>query len=114
MAARRKPDGTVLRGTSNTNARGSAKSRRARKAWVLAWFGDGISCLCYSCGAVLLSSTLEIDRIIPGILGGTYARGNIRPSCSDCNIRSGNAVKALLRAGISKTKIIRMCRLGLL
>ncbi len=79
---------------------------------MLSWFGDGISCLCFSCGATLLYSSLQADRIIPGVLGGTYARGNLRPSCGPCNIRTGNAVKALLRAGVSKRTILRLCRNG--
>lgn len=100
------------RGTSNTNDRGSAESRRIRKRWLLSWFGDGISCPCYSCAEPLLYSTLQADRIIPGVLGGTYARGNIRPACGPCNRRSGNAVKALIRAKVSKRTILKMCRLG--
>jgi 5-methylcytosine-specific restriction endonuclease McrA len=104
----------MLRGTSNSNDRGSASERRKRKCWLLAWFGDGVTCLCYSCGDVLLYSTLQADRIIPGILGGTYARGNIRPCCGPCNRRGGNAVKALLRKGISKREILRLCRTGAL
>lgn len=81
---------------------------------MLAWFGDGISCLCYSCGKTLVYSTLQADRIIPGAIGGTYARGNIRPVCGPCNIRSGNAVKALIRSKTPKREILRLCRLGLL
>lgn len=112
MPANRHADGRCKRGASNTNDRGSASERRKRKCWMLSWFGDGICCLCYSCGEVLLYSTLQADRIIPGVFGGTYARGNIRPSCSDCNIRSGNAVKALIRKKVPKRTILRMCRNG--
>lgn len=79
---------------------------------MLSWFGDGITCLCYSCGDVLFYSTLEADRIIPGVLQGTYARGNIRPSCGPCNRRSGNAVKALIRKGVPKRTILKLCRIG--
>lgn len=79
---------------------------------MLSWFGDGISCLCYSCAEVLLYSSLQADRIIPGRLGGTYARGNIRPACGPCNIRSGNALKALIRKKVPKRTILRMCRNG--
>lgn len=114
MGSRRDAEGKIRRGTSNTNDRGGSPARRARKCWMLSWFGDGISCLCYSCGSALLYSTLQADRIIPGVLGGTYARGNIRPSCGECNRRSGNAVKALLRAGTPKREILRLCRLGLI
>jgi 5-methylcytosine-specific restriction endonuclease McrA len=110
--ARRGPDGKTVRGTSNTNSRGSAADRRRRKCWMLSWFGDGISCQCFSCAKVLMYSTLEPDRIIPGVLGGTYARGNLRPICGDCNKRSGNAVRALIRAKVPKRTILRLCRLG--
>lgn len=81
---------------------------------MLAWFGDGVSCPCYSCGDALVYSTLQADRIIPGAIGGTYARGNIRPCCGPCNRRTGNAVKALLHAKTPKREILRLCRLGLL
>lgn len=114
MVARRDADGKILRGTSNTNARGSAASRRIRKQWMLSWFGDGETCPCYSCATELVYETLQPDRIIPGVLGGTYARGNIRPCCSPCNIRSGNAVRMAIRAGVPTEEIIRQCRLGLL
>lgn len=79
---------------------------------MLSWFGDGVTCPCYSCGTALTTATLECDRIIPGAVGGTYARGNLRPSCGPCNRRSGNAVKALIRAKVSKRTIIRLSRNG--
>ncbi|QJD53276.1 HNH endonuclease [Microbacterium phage Tempo] len=112
MGSSRDASGKLRRGTSNSNDRGSASERRKRKCWMLSWFGDGITCLCYSCGTVLLYSTLEADRIIPGVLGGTYARGNIRPSCGPCNRRGGNAVKKLIRQKVPLRTILRMCRNG--
>lgn len=102
------------RGTTNTNVRGSALDRRARKNWVLNWFGDGAVCLCYSCAAELTYTTVQIDRIIPGRLGGTYARGNIRPACPPCNRRSGFALQKLLRQGVAVTEILALCREGVL
>lgn len=112
MPANRNPDGTCKRGSSNGNSSGSAADRRRRKCWMLQHFGDGRLCLCFSCGKRLDFETLQADRIIPGVLGGGYARGNIRPSCGDCNIRSGNAVKALIRAKVPKREILRRCRNG--
>lgn len=55
---------------------------------------------CYRCGALLhdtvtlpdgekIPATLTVDRIIPGILGGTYRRNNIRPACSRDNSETG-------------------------
>lgn len=79
---------------------------------MLAWFGDGFSCLCYSCAKVLLYSTMEVDKVIPQVFGGTYARGNIRPVCGACNRRTGNAVQRLIRQKVPKRTIIRMCRNG--
>lgn len=114
MVARRGADGKMLRGTSNTNDRGSAASRRARKQWMLTWFGDGETCPCYSCATVLIYATIQADRIIPGRLGGTYARGNIRPACGPCNRRSGNALRKMIRDGVPTEEILRQCRLGLL
>jgi 5-methylcytosine-specific restriction endonuclease McrA len=79
---------------------------------MLRHFGDGISCVCFSCGTVLLYSTLQADRIIPGVLGGTYSRGNIRPSCGPCNRRGGNLVQRWIRERIPKREILRRCRAG--
>lgn len=108
----RDAQGLTRRGTSNGNSSGNAASRRAQKCWLLGWYGDGITCLCFSCGDVLFYSTLERDRIIPGVLGGGYARGNLRPSCGPCNRRSGNAVRDMVRRGVAKRTIIRLCRNG--
>jgi len=114
MTLRKDGTGEHRRGTSNTNQRGGALSRRIRKQWVLAWYGDGETCQCYSCGGWLVFATLQVDRIIPGCLGGTYARGNIRPACAGCNRRSGNKVRDMLRHGISIEEVLTLCRGGLL
>jgi len=46
---------------------------------------------------------LTVDRVIPGIEGGTYARGNIRPACLKDNTERGGRLGAQrlrgLRAG---------------
>ena len=80
------------RGTTNRNARGSSYNRRARRAYLLATFGDGETCACYRCGVLLNDSTVTSDRIIPGCKGGTYRRGNIRPACGMCNSETGGAL----------------------
>lgn len=103
------------RGTSNTNARGSAAARRARKNYLLdvyaaGWAEDPMNprklpttpaCRCYRCGKILIYETMEVDRIVPGCKktprypkGGTYARENIRPVCEGCNKITGNIAKA--------------------
>lgn len=63
--------------------RGSAQSRRARKYWMLATWGDGTKCPCIHCGAMLDFASVEADRIIPG---GPYARHNVQPACRSCNL----------------------------
>lgn len=67
--------------------RGSSYDRRARKEWILKFWGDGERCLCVHCRCVLEREEVEADRIIPG---GPYARWNIQPSCSPCNKARGD------------------------
>lgn len=55
--------------------------------------GQGVpACRCYRCGRLLTSLTLTVDRIIPGVDGGTYRRDNIRPACFGCNNETGQTV----------------------
>lgn len=70
-------------------------------------------CRCYRCGGLLYNpddrpstdghaviwegtfykvQPLTIDRIIPGVKGGTYRRTNIRPACGLCNSETGGAL----------------------
>lgn len=80
------------RGTSNTNDRGSAASRRTRKQWLLDTFGDGQTAICSfpDCDTVLDFDTITVDRHpILGADNGSYRRGNIRPACSPCNSSHG-------------------------
>lgn len=86
------------RGTSNTNSRGSAQERRARKQWLLDTFGDGTWADCHFCRLVLDFGTITVDRIIPGCQGGRYVRGNIRPACLRCNSIDGNIIREQARA----------------
>jgi hypothetical protein len=91
---------TRPRGTSNTNARGSSYTRRIRRAYLLATFGDGERAQCYRfevCGTVVDDSTITVDRIVPGCEGGTYRRDNIRPACAPCNSETGGALGAARR-----------------
>jgi hypothetical protein len=84
---------TVSRGTSNTNDRGSAASRRIRKQWVLDTFGNGLIAFCsfLGCKEELDFDTITIDRYpLAGCEGGTYKRGNIRPMCAFHNSSTGS------------------------
>lgn len=86
------------RGTSNKNATGSAQDRRVRKQWLLDHWGNGTHVWCYRCPTLLDFITLTVDRVLPGALGGTYRRDNIRPCCMSCNIETGNELRAQLAA----------------
>lgn len=107
---------TTRRGTTNRNDRGSAETRRRRRAWLVATYradvdvfefvidgspmqrrsltvplGSGeAACRCYRCGVLLTVVTVTVDRIKPGIEGGTYRRNNIRPACGGCNSETGS------------------------
>lgn len=108
--------GLHRRGTSNGNAAGSSEDRRRRKAWLVETYradvdlketafmtfatplGEGTpACRCYRCGTLLTVETVTVDRIIPGALGGTYARNNIRPACAPCNTHTGAKLGASRR-----------------
>lgn len=82
----------ATRGTTNRNARGSVRDRAARRAFLLATFGDGTTAPCYRCALELVDATITVDRIVPGRDGGTYRRGNIRPACGPCNSSTGGAL----------------------
>lgn len=51
------------------------------------------ACRCYRCGLLLTVESVTVDRIIPGIKGGTYRRDNIRPACDRCNNETGQALR---------------------
>lgn len=81
--------------------RGSAADRRARKVWMLNIFGNGETCACVHCSAILDFVTVEADRIIPG---GSYRRDNVQPACRHCNASRSNKldwVSPLALAGAS-------------
>lgn len=67
--------------------RGNSSDRRARRAWMLSTWGDGVKCPCVHCGCVLNDSTVEADRIVPG---GSYRRDNVQPACRGCNLARSN------------------------
>lgn len=102
------------RGTSNTNDRGSSYDRAARRAFLLAKHGDGVTCPCYRCGVTLDDATITVDRIRPGCDGGRYTRDNIRPACAPCNSETGGALagigKVIARAGRATRPVTSVVR----
>lgn len=103
-------DGVWTRGASNTNDRGSAAARRARRRWLEEQHAVCGVLLCALCDVPLPTDALaealgiptaerfEVDRIVPGVLGGRYVRGNIRPICRPCNNEAGQRVRCLAAA----------------
>lgn len=87
----------MRRGTTNGNARGNTRDRAARRKYLLTTWASNVEgrCRCWRCGVLLEESTLTVDRIVPGALGGSYTRDNIRPSCRGCNSETGGALGAL-------------------
>jgi hypothetical protein len=85
---------TTRRGTTNKNARGGSGDRRRRRQWLVDTFGDGVTVQCHTCPAILTKDTVTADRIVPGIQGGTYRRGNILPQCSPCACSQGGKLAA--------------------
>jgi hypothetical protein len=78
------------RGTTNGNVRGNSRERARRRQWLIDTFGDGRTAACCFCGTAVDVNTVSPDRFpVLGVDGGTYRRGNIRPSCLPCNVRHG-------------------------
>ena len=99
-------NGQWTRGTSNGNARGSASTRRARRRRLEARQAvDGVLVCWRGCGTPLLvddvaqalgvpaSERYEVDRVVPGALGGRYTDDNVMPACRPCNNETGQAVR---------------------
>lgn len=92
------------RGTTNRNQRGNTQERAARRQWLLDTFGDGTEAPCMiqwdaNCLGTVVDGTITVDRHpIPGVDGGTYDRGNIRPACQPCNSRAGTALREARKA----------------
>ena len=89
-------------GRTNRNERGSSYDRRARRAWLVSpgagFGGDGVKVACWECGKLLTADEVIADRAVPGELGGTYRRSNIRgPHCQTCSCRQGARRTAELR-----------------
>lgn len=85
--------------TTNRNQRGGSAQRRARREWLVNTFGDGefVDCKLAAtpdCWVAMTKWTVSADRIVPGILGGTYKRSNIQPACPACQSHTGGKLGA--------------------
>lgn len=91
------------RSRSNRNDRGSSRDRRRRREWLVEEFGDGVHVACFlqrspHCLHVLDKDNVSADRIVLGVDGGTYRRGNILPACLPCQCHQGGRVGPLQKA----------------
>lgn len=102
------------RGTSNKNDRGNTTDRRNRRKWLAETYASDVPghCRCYRCGVLLTQETLTVDRIIPGALGGTYVRNNIRPCCGACNSLTAPTAKAARQAQAASTPSVELAEKG--
>lgn len=99
-----------MKKSTNANGdggRGNARDRAARRAWLVTpqagWGGNGTFAPCAAkvsakCQEIVDTVTMEVDRIVPGCLGGRYVRSNIRPTCWDCNNHLSHEQKAELKS----------------
>lgn len=93
--------------TNGQDKRGNSKDRAARRRYLLsekAGFGGNgevVPCalgIVSGCAILVDYQTMEVDRIVPGALGGRYTRDNIRPTCFACNNHAGHETKRQLVA----------------
>ncbi|NVN97916.1 MAG: HNH endonuclease [Geobacteraceae bacterium] len=59
------------------------KARELRKS---RWWHNRLAIgKCYYCGNFFLPEDLTMDHVVPIIRGGKSTRGNVVPSCKECN-----------------------------
>lgn len=98
-----------MKKSTNANGdggRGNPTDRKRRKLWMLSpgagFGGNGETVPCAAslgsrCEGVVTYETMNVDRIVPGCLGGRYVRTNIRPTCFTCNNDLSHEQKAELK-----------------
>jgi hypothetical protein len=98
-----------MKKSTNANGdggRGNARDRAARRRYLLTaqagWGGNGETVPCAAalgsrCEGLVGYDTMNVDRIVPGCLGGRYVRTNIRPTCFTCNNDLSHEQKAELK-----------------
>ena len=61
------------------------KARLLRKS---RWWQNRIqNCRCYYCQTPLAAATVSMDHVVPLSRGGKSTKGNVVPSCKECNNR---------------------------
>lgn len=90
----------MTRGTTNTNSRGSAETRRWRKLMLLTRDGDGIVAPCRTCGRLVGYHSMVVDCWpVPRCEGGRYdgkrtppEQSNNAVQCAPCSHAQGGAL----------------------
>ncbi len=67
--------------------------RRTRLVELYGWPEAGMVG-CWLCELVMMADEFTVDRVVPGVLGGTYALDNCRPACRPCNLSRGGLLGA--------------------
>lgn len=79
---------------SNISDEEIARERRKAKelktsAW---WKNKRSSGICYYCGNKFKVDELTMDHLIPLIRGGKSNKGNLVPSCKECNFKKKHSL----------------------
>jgi 5-methylcytosine-specific restriction endonuclease McrA len=61
---------------------------RARELRASRWWKNKVAAgRCHWCGRTFPPEELTMDHVVPIVRGGTSTRGNVVPSCKECNSR---------------------------
>ena len=62
------------------------EKEKARTLRVTQWWKNRVAKgICHYCGGSFPSAELTMDHLVPIIRGGKSTRGNVVPSCKECN-----------------------------
>ncbi len=82
------------------------KARELRKS---RWWQNKIAtqCQCYYCAKSLSRDLVTMDHVVPLSQGGVSSRGNIVPSCKECNnIKKNRTASEWLWDSISDSSLV--------
>ncbi|MGH7811515.1 MAG: HNH endonuclease [Candidatus Binatia bacterium] len=79
------PDPFLVEVSQEQVRRERQKARELRQSqW---WKRKRAAGICHHCGGKFLPKELTMDHLVPVIRGGKSNKGNLVPSCKDCNSR---------------------------
>ena len=83
--------------------RGPALTSTQKKAYKKELYGQ-CEGYCPGCKIHTRSELMDLDRIIPGKLGGTYHKPNLQLLCRNCNLRKSDKTQARFMQELARTK----------